>query len=146
MFCPIPSLTSGSLSSIPLTSSGHCWVKVPGTNVHWRKHAVYSRSRQNTCTMQVTMPMSVIFYIFMSLNSLALQYTLLSMKNMANGDPVDIQREKRWPNQTPAGVKVELQPWQEDSDYSDTEGILPRPPSSVKEVKQNAEATETKTA
>lgn len=60
-------------------------------------------------------------------------YTLLSMKNMADGDPVDIQREKRWPNQTPAGVKVELQPWQEDSDYSDTEGILPRPPPSVKE-------------
>ncbi|KDR83650.1 hypothetical protein GALMADRAFT_86044 [Galerina marginata CBS 339.88] len=54
-------------------------------------------------------------------------YTLLSMKNMADGDPVDIQREKRWPNQTPAGVKVELQPWQEDSDYSDEEGVIPPP-------------------
>ena len=47
---------------------------------------------------------------------------------MASGDPVDVQREKRWPNQTPVGVKVELKPWQEDSDYSDEEGILPPPP------------------
>ncbi|PPQ77435.1 hypothetical protein CVT25_011017 [Psilocybe cyanescens] len=58
-------------------------------------------------------------------------YTLLSMQEMAKGDPVDIQREKRWPNQTPAGVKVELKPWQEDSDYSDEEGIIP-PPSGYK--------------
>jgi hypothetical protein len=46
------------------------------------------------------------------------------MKTMADGDPVDIQREKRWPQQTPAGVKVELKPWQEDSDYSDEEGVF----------------------
>jgi hypothetical protein len=67
------------------------------------------------------------------------------MKCMADGDPVDIQREKRWPNQTPAGVKVELAPWQEDSDYSDTEGILPRPPRAVKEVKENTDVAETQT-
>ncbi|PPQ68001.1 hypothetical protein CVT26_007364 [Gymnopilus dilepis] len=54
--------------------------------------------------------------------------TLLAAKEMASGDPVDVQREKRWPNQTPVGVKVELKPWQEDSDYSDEEGILPPPP------------------
>lgn len=46
------------------------------------------------------------------------------MKSMADGDPVDIQREKRWPNQTKAGLAVELQPWQEDSDYSDEENLF----------------------
>lgn len=46
---------------------------------------------------------------------------------MAGGDPLDMQREKRWPLQTGPGVKVELKPWQEDSDYSDEEGILPAP-------------------
>lgn len=44
---------------------------------------------------------------------------------MAEGDAIDIQREKRWPNQTATGVKVELKPWEEDSDYSDEEGVIP---------------------
>ncbi|KAG6821622.1 hypothetical protein H0H93_000131 [Arthromyces matolae] len=35
-------------------------------------------------------------------------YTLEAMISMAAGDPVDIQREKRWPNRTTQGVKVEL--------------------------------------
>jgi len=55
-------------------------------------------------------------------------YTMLAMKTMASGDPVDMQREKRWPNHTAAAVaqrgpKVNFTPWEEDSDYSDTEGI-----------------------
>ncbi|KAH9482738.1 Good for full DBP5 activity protein 2 [Psilocybe cubensis] len=66
-------------------------------------------------------------------------YTLLSMQEMAKGDPIDIQREKRWPNQTPAGVKVELKPWQEDSDYSDEEGVIP-PPEGYKFVTDEDEA------
>lgn len=64
------------------------------------------------------------------------QYTLLAMKEMASGDPLDMQREKRWPNrtgntayptapQTGAGVKVKFEPWEEDSDYSDMEGVGP---------------------
>ena len=44
---------------------------------------------------------------------------------MAEGDAIDIQREQRWPNQTSTGVKVELKPWEEDSDYSDEEGLIP---------------------
>jgi hypothetical protein len=50
---------------------------------------------------------------------------------MASGDPVDLQREKRWPNRTgeagpqaPKGVKVEFNSWEEDSDFSDTEGMV----------------------
>jgi hypothetical protein len=39
---------------------------------------------------------------------------------MASGEPIDTQREKRWPNHT-SGVKVEFKPWEEDSDYSDPE-------------------------
>ncbi|TFK43450.1 hypothetical protein BDQ12DRAFT_675007 [Crucibulum laeve] len=53
-------------------------------------------------------------------------YTLLAMKEMAEGDPLDIQREQRWPNRTgTGGVQVQLKAWEEDSDYSDEEGILP---------------------
>lgn len=58
------------------------------------------------------------------LNYLYMQYTLLAMESMANGDPIDAQREKRWPNQTVTGVQVSLKPWQEDSDFSDEEGIF----------------------
>jgi hypothetical protein len=51
---------------------------------------------------------------------------------MASGDPLDIQREKRWPDHTkPAAMpgiagtnEVMLKPYEEDSEYSDTEGIL----------------------
>ena len=50
---------------------------------------------------------------------------------MASGDPVDLQREKRWPNRTgdaapqaQKGVKVEFKPWEEDSDFSDQEGMV----------------------
>jgi hypothetical protein len=54
-------------------------------------------------------------------------YTLLAMKSMASGDPLDIQREKRWPNRTGTagshGVQVQFQPWEENSDYSDQEGV-----------------------
>lgn len=50
------------------------------------------------------------------------------MKSMANGDPVDIQREARWPNRTgensTRGVKVAFHPWEENSDYSDEEGLI----------------------
>jgi len=53
----------------------------------------------------------------------------VALKAMASGDPVDLQREKRWPNRTgdaapqaPKGVKVEFKPWEEDSDFSDQEG------------------------
>jgi len=52
-------------------------------------------------------------------------YTLLALRRMAEGDAIDIQREQRWPNQTATGVKVELKPWEEDSDYSDEEGLIP---------------------
>lgn len=56
---------------------------------------------------------------------------MLAMKSMASGDPVDLQREKRWPNHTgqaapqgPAkGVQVEWHPWEEDEFYSDQEGV-----------------------
>ena len=44
---------------------------------------------------------------------------------MAKGDPVDIQREMRWPNRTGRGVKVDFKPQEEDSDYSDDEGLMP---------------------
>ena len=63
----------------------------------------------------------------------------MALRNMAEGDPIDIQREKRWPNQTAAaGVKVELKPWEEDSDYSDEEGVIP--PRNYPEVELNGAA------
>ncbi|KAG5639275.1 hypothetical protein H0H81_004936 [Sphagnurus paluster] len=54
-------------------------------------------------------------------------YTLEAMISMAGGDPVDIQREKRWPNQTGQGVKVDFKPHEENSDLSDEEGVAPGP-------------------
>jgi len=78
------------------------------------------------------------------LNYLYMQYTLLAMESMANGDPIDAQREKRWPNQTVTGVQVSLKPWQEDSDYSDEEGIFDQ----IKpgQMGENAEHPETAAA
>ncbi|CCM03189.1 uncharacterized protein FIBRA_05311 [Fibroporia radiculosa] len=53
-------------------------------------------------------------------------YTMAAMVAMASGDPVDEQREKRWPNRTThANPKVEFKPWEEDSDLSDLEGVMP---------------------
>jgi hypothetical protein len=51
------------------------------------------------------------------------------MKSMASGDPLDIQREKRWPNHTGTtgsarGVQVKFEPWEENGDYSDQEGVV----------------------
>ncbi|KAJ7094672.1 hypothetical protein B0H15DRAFT_830457 [Mycena belliarum] len=54
-------------------------------------------------------------------------YTLLALREMASGDPLDTQREIRWPNRTGdnnAGVKVKFTPYEEDSDFSDQEGVM----------------------
>jgi DNA polymerase III epsilon subunit-like protein len=57
------------------------------------------------------------------------QYTFLAMRSMASGEPVDLQRETRWPNRTNStanqGPKVQFQAWEENSDYSDLEGVVP---------------------
>jgi hypothetical protein len=56
-----------------------------------------------------------------------LQYTLLALREMASGEPVDSQRERRWPNRTGdnnAGVKVNFEAHEEDSDFSDQEGVM----------------------
>ena len=51
--------------------------------------------------------------------------------SMASGDPVDEQREKRWPNRTADGKpKVEFTEFEEDSDLSDMEGIFGYPAAS----------------
>ncbi|KAI0750709.1 hypothetical protein C8Q80DRAFT_1097887 [Daedaleopsis nitida] len=52
-------------------------------------------------------------------------YTLDAMVAMASGDPVDQQREQRWPNHTQDHKpEVTFQDWEEDSDFSDMEGIF----------------------
>ncbi|KAF9268068.1 hypothetical protein L218DRAFT_954456 [Marasmius fiardii PR-910] len=51
-------------------------------------------------------------------------YTLMACKDMAQGEALEIQRERRWPNCTVQGSKVNFLPHQEDSDYSDEEGLL----------------------
>jgi len=57
------------------------------------------------------------------------QYTMFALREMASGDPLDSQREKRWPNRigiggSNAGVKVQFTPYEEDEDYSDQEGLM----------------------
>lgn len=58
---------------------------------------------------------------------------MLALQSMASGDPIDMQREKRWPNrtanntgtpQTGAGVRVNFDAWEEDDDFSDQEGVF----------------------
>ncbi|KAH9899896.1 hypothetical protein C8Q73DRAFT_681374 [Cubamyces lactineus] len=52
-------------------------------------------------------------------------YTLDALIAMASGDPVDQQREQRWPKRTEDNQpKVEFRDWEEDSDYSDLEGVM----------------------
>ncbi|KAI0771598.1 hypothetical protein BD413DRAFT_613103 [Trametes elegans] len=52
-------------------------------------------------------------------------YTLEAMIAMASGDPVDQQREQRWPNRTADNQpKVEFKDHEEDSDFSDLEGVM----------------------
>jgi hypothetical protein len=48
----------------------------------------------------------------------------MAVRSMARGEPLDMQRETRWPNQTNPDIEVEWKPWQDDSDFSDTEGIF----------------------
>ncbi|KAJ7068364.1 hypothetical protein C8F01DRAFT_1117896 [Mycena amicta] len=52
------------------------------------------------------------------------QFTLLALRKMVGGEPLDVLREEMWPNQTHAsGLAVEFKPWEDDSDYSDQEGV-----------------------
>ncbi|KAI0068534.1 hypothetical protein BV25DRAFT_1791899 [Artomyces pyxidatus] len=52
------------------------------------------------------------------------RYTHLALISMASGDPLDIQREKRWPNHTQGatGPAVKFSKVEEDSEASDDEG------------------------
>ena len=55
---------------------------------------------------------------------------------MASGDPLDQQREARWPNRTAdAQPKVQFHDWEEDSDLSDMEGVFGFPPGSTRHMK-----------
>ncbi|KAJ7665526.1 hypothetical protein B0H17DRAFT_1090798 [Mycena rosella] len=55
-------------------------------------------------------------------------YTLRALREMASGEPLDTQRELRWPKRTGdgnlAGVKVNFEAYEEDSDFSDQEGVM----------------------
>jgi len=57
-------------------------------------------------------------------------WTLAALRSMASGQPLDMQREERWPAQTETnplglpGVKVVRKPWEVDSDYDDMEGVF----------------------
>ncbi|KAF9652173.1 hypothetical protein BDM02DRAFT_3089827 [Thelephora ganbajun] len=58
-------------------------------------------------------------------------YTMLVAAEMISNEEIDTQRERRWPGRTDTtgvgggpGVRVQFQQWEEESDISDTEGIL----------------------
>ena len=60
--------------------------------------------------------------------------------SMASGDPIDQQREQRWPNRTADNMpKVEFQEWEEDSDFSDMEGIFGPPVSGANGAQPQAD-------
>jgi len=72
-------------------------------------------------------------------------WTLMALKDMVSGQPLDIQREKRWPAQmelSKTGAKtttVAHLPWEIDPEYDDMEGIFepfqgnPDPPEEEEE-------------
>jgi len=48
------------------------------------------------------------------------------MLQMAQGEALDEQRQRRWPNRTaPGSVQVEFKPWEENSDYDEDDHIGP---------------------
>ena len=54
---------------------------------------------------------------------------------MAAGDPVDQQRDQRWPNRTAdAQPRVQFHDWEEESDVSDMEGIFGFPRGSTQHM------------
>lgn len=61
---------------------------------------------------------------------LPLKWTLEALRSMASGQPLDMQREERWPSQTETnelgapGVKVVRKAWEVDSDMDDMEGMF----------------------
>ena len=55
--------------------------------------------------------------------------------DMAAGDPVDQQRDQRWPNRTAdAQPRVQFHDWEEESDVSDMEGIFGFPRGSTQHM------------
>jgi len=60
-------------------------------------------------------------------------YTLEALMEMASGNQIDAQREVRWPKHTEpaapgttASLKVNFEPWEEDSDVDELEGMVLR--------------------
>ncbi|KAL1747721.1 hypothetical protein HDZ31DRAFT_80283 [Schizophyllum fasciatum] len=55
-------------------------------------------------------------------------YTMLCLKEMAGGEQLDMQRERRWPNKTgettERSVKVQFEEWELDPEYEDTQAVL----------------------
>ncbi|KAH8813461.1 hypothetical protein DL96DRAFT_1535635 [Flagelloscypha sp. PMI_526] len=51
-------------------------------------------------------------------------YTLLSFESMVGGENIDEQRKRRWPNREVAKLKIRFQPYDEDPEYDDQEGVL----------------------
>ncbi|KAF7292403.1 hypothetical protein HMN09_01224400 [Mycena chlorophos] len=49
-------------------------------------------------------------------------FTLTALRRMVGGEPLDVLREKMWPNQA-SGLAVQFRPYEEDPDYSDQEGV-----------------------
>lgn len=62
---------------------------------------------------------------------------------MASGNQLDSQRKERWPHHDKVvmpgepgpGLKVSFDPYEEDSDYSDTEGVLKDTQYGVSKIK-----------
>jgi hypothetical protein len=69
--------------------------------------------------------------LFTHSRGLLLQYTLDVLQEMANGGPLDSQRERRWPPPPtapglPPKKTVRVEDWkpEDESDYEDTEMLL----------------------
>lgn len=77
-----------------------------GNDAHVRSH---NRSSQLPATLMI----------------ISKQYTMLAMKAMASGSQLDLQREERWPNKVSESAKIQFDSWDEDSEFSDEEMMIP---------------------
>ncbi|KAH9943465.1 uncharacterized protein BXZ73DRAFT_97505 [Epithele typhae] len=73
-------------------------------------------------------------------------YTLDATIAMAAGEPVDAQRDRRWPGRTvDTQAKVQFQPWEEDSDADDIDDFFGFPRASDANMPPSPTSTPTPT-
>lgn len=75
--------------------------------------------------------MSFLYLLLITIFSRYSKYTMEALRSMASGEQIDRQRSDRWPHhekrepgEPGSGLKVKFDPWEDEDDFSDTEGVM----------------------